>query len=58
VEPSALELVSHHVGCPRLRYLAHRAGARSQMMKPGIGSYDKFKQMFEKYTLEAGKNSS
>ena len=25
------------------------------MMKPGIGSYDKFKQMFEKYTLEAGK---
>jgi radical SAM superfamily enzyme YgiQ (UPF0313 family) len=25
------------------------------MMKPGIGSYDKFKQMFDKFTLEAGK---
>jgi radical SAM superfamily enzyme YgiQ (UPF0313 family) len=25
------------------------------MMKPGIGSYDKFKQMFEKYSAEAGK---
>lgn len=25
------------------------------MMKPGIGSYDKFKRMFEKYTKEAGK---
>jgi Domain of unknown function (DUF3362) len=25
------------------------------MMKPGIGSYDKFKTLFEKYSLEAGK---
>ena len=25
------------------------------MMKPGIGSYDKFKQMFEKFSAEAGK---
>ena len=25
------------------------------MMKPGIGSYDTFKQMFEKYSPEAGK---
>jgi hypothetical protein len=25
------------------------------MMKPGIGSYDRFKQMFEKYSAEAGK---
>ena len=25
------------------------------MMKPGIGSYDKFKAMFEKYSAEAGK---
>jgi hypothetical protein len=24
-------------------------------MKPGIGSYDKFKQMFEKFSAEAGK---
>ena len=25
------------------------------MMKPGIGSYDRFKQMFEKFSAEAGK---
>jgi radical SAM superfamily enzyme YgiQ (UPF0313 family) len=25
------------------------------MMKPGIGTYDRFKRMFEKYTKEAGK---
>jgi radical SAM superfamily enzyme YgiQ (UPF0313 family) len=25
------------------------------MMKPGIGTYDKFKQMFDKYSKEAGK---
>ena len=25
------------------------------MMKPGIGSYDKFKRMFDKYSAEAGK---
>ncbi|MNZ72939.1 hypothetical protein D3C78_913340 [compost metagenome] len=25
------------------------------MMKPGIGSYDRFKKMFEKYSKEAGK---
>ena len=24
-------------------------------MKPGIGSYDKFRQMFEKFSAEAGK---
>ena len=25
------------------------------MMKPGIGNYDKFKQLFDKYSAEAGK---
>ena len=30
-------------------------GPLTKMMKPGIGNYDKFKQLFEKYTLEAGK---
>ena len=25
------------------------------MMKPGIGTYDRFKQMFDKYSKEAGK---
>jgi uncharacterized radical SAM protein YgiQ len=27
----------------------------SKMMKPGMGSYDKFKSLFEKYSKEAGK---
>jgi radical SAM superfamily enzyme YgiQ (UPF0313 family) len=30
-------------------------GPLSKMMKPGIGSYDRFKAMFEKYSREAGK---
>ena len=25
------------------------------MMKPGIGTYDRFKQMFERFSKEAGK---
>ena len=25
------------------------------MMKPGIGNYERFKQMFEKFSEEAGK---
>ena len=29
---------------------AHRAGPLTKMMKPGIGTYDRFKQMFEKFT--------
>ena len=31
------------------------AGPLTKMMKPGIGTYDKFKQMFDKYSAEAGK---
>lgn len=27
------------------------------MMKPGMGTYDRFKELFEKYSAEAGKNS-
>jgi uncharacterized radical SAM protein YgiQ len=30
-------------------------GTLSKMMKPGIGSYDEFKAMFDKYSKEAGK---
>ena len=30
-------------------------GPLSKMMKPGIGTYDKFKELFEKYSKEAGK---
>jgi radical SAM superfamily enzyme YgiQ (UPF0313 family) len=25
------------------------------MMKPGIGAYDEFKEMFDRFSLEAGK---
>ncbi|MBC7547887.1 MAG: YgiQ family radical SAM protein [Polaromonas sp.] len=50
------ELVSHHVGGYLKIAPEHtEQGPLTKMMKPGIGSYDKFKQMFEKYTLEAGK---
>ncbi|WVM94051.1 hypothetical protein ULG90_10430 [Halopseudomonas pachastrellae] len=28
-------------------------GPLSKMMKPGIGSYDRFKQMFEKFSKRA-----
>jgi hypothetical protein len=31
------------------------AGPLSKMMKPGIGSYERFQQMFQKYSEEAGK---
>jgi uncharacterized radical SAM protein YgiQ len=30
-------------------------GPLSKMMKPGIGTYDKFKALFDKFTKEAGK---
>ena len=31
------------------------AGPLSKMMKPGIGSFEKFRQMFEKFSKQAGK---
>ena len=50
------ELVQHHVGGYLKIAPEHtEGGPLSKMMKPGIGSYDKFKQMFEQYSLEAGK---
>ena len=50
------ELVTHHVGGYLKIAPEHtEAGPLSKMMKPGIGSYDKFKQMFDKYSAEAGK---
>ena len=30
-------------------------GTLSKMMKPGIGSYDRFKQLFDRFSREAGK---
>jgi len=50
------ELVQHHVGGYLKIAPEHtEQGPLTKMMKPGIGSYDKFKQMFEQYTEEAGK---
>ncbi len=50
------ELVTHHVGGYLKIAPEHtESGPLTKMMKPGIGAYDRFKQMFEKYTAEAGK---
>lgn len=50
------ELVTHHVGGYLKIAPEHtEQGPLSKMMKPGIGSYDKFKQLFEKFSREAGK---
>ncbi len=50
------ELVTHHVGGYLKIAPEHtEMGPLSKMMKPGIGSYDKFKQMFDKFSAEAGK---
>ncbi|HSI54865.1 MAG TPA: YgiQ family radical SAM protein [Ramlibacter sp.] len=50
------ELVQHHVGGYLKIAPEHtEQGPLTKMMKPGIGSYDKFKTLFEKYSAEAGK---
>jgi len=50
------ELVTHHVGGYLKIAPEHtEQGPLSKMMKPGIGTYDKFKEMFEKYSRQAGK---
>lgn len=50
------ELVQHHVGGYLKIAPEHtEAGPLSKMMKPGIGNYDRFKQLFEKFSEEAGK---
>jgi len=50
------ELVQHHVGGYLKIAPEHtETGPLSKMMKPGIGSYDKFKEMFEKFSKQVGK---
>jgi uncharacterized radical SAM protein YgiQ len=50
------ELVTHHVGGLLKIAPEHtETNVLSKMMKPGIGAYDEFKALFEKYSLEAGK---
>ncbi|PNP99192.1 YgiQ family radical SAM protein [Moraxella sp. RCAD0137] len=50
------ELVTHHVGGYLKIAPEHtEANPLSKMMKPGIGTYDRFKQMFDRFSREAGK---
>jgi uncharacterized radical SAM protein YgiQ len=50
------ELVTHHVGGYLKIAPEHtETGPLSKMMKPGMGSYDRFKQMFDRFSAEAGK---
>ncbi len=50
------ELVTHHVGGYLKIAPEHTEdGPLNQMMKPGIGAYERFKAMFEKFSREAGK---
>ncbi len=50
------ELVQHHVGGYLKIAPEHtESGPLSKMMKPGMGTYDKFKTLFDKYNAESGK---
>jgi uncharacterized radical SAM protein YgiQ len=50
------ELVTHHVGGYLKIAPEHsEEGPLSKMMKPGMGTYEKFKKLFEKYSKAAGK---
>jgi len=50
------ELVAHHVGGYLKIAPEHtESGPLAKMMKPGIGSYERFKKMFDQYSAEAGK---
>lgn len=50
------ELVSHQVGGYLKIAPEHTEdGPLSKMMKPGMGSYDRFKALFEKFSKKAGK---
>ena len=50
------ELVTHHVGGYLKIAPEHtEQGPLSKMMKPGMGTYDRFKKMFDKFSKQAGK---
>lgn len=50
------ELVTHHVGGYLKIAPEHtQRGPLDKMMKPGIGAYDQFKELFEKFSKQAGK---
>jgi len=50
------ELATHHVGGYLKIAPEHtEAGPLAKMLKPGIGTYDRFKELFDRYSREAGK---
>jgi len=50
------ELATHHVGGYLKIAPEHtESGPLSKMMKPGIGTYDRFKELFNRYSEQAGK---
>ncbi len=50
------ELTQHHVGgYLKIAPEALAEGPLSKMMKPGVGSYDRFKELFDKFSKEVGK---
>lgn len=50
------ELVTHHVGGYLKIAPEHTEnGPLSKMMKPGMGTYHRFKELFDKFSKEAGK---
>ncbi len=50
------ELVTHHVGGYLKIAPEHtESGPLSKMMKPGIGSFYRFRELFERYSSKAGK---
>jgi uncharacterized radical SAM protein YgiQ len=50
------ELATHHTGgYLKIAPEAIADGPLSKMMKPGVGTYYKFKELFDKYSKEAGK---
>jgi uncharacterized radical SAM protein YgiQ len=50
------ELAQHHTGgYLKIAPEALAEGPLSKMMKPGVAAYDRFKELFERYSREAGK---
>ncbi len=50
------ELAQHHTGgYLKIAPEALAEGPLSKMMKPGVGAYERFKELFERYSREAGK---
>jgi uncharacterized radical SAM protein YgiQ len=50
------ELAQHHTGgYLKVAPEALAEGPLSKMMKPGIAAYDRFRELFERYSREAGK---